>query len=376
MGPHTTPDSNDLREADPATPIRLYDVWIALRQRLPLVLFGSVLAAIVALGGTYLLKPVFVSRTVFLPPQQQQSSAATALASLGALAGVAGTLGNIKSPADQYVSLMQSRAVTDRIIDDFKLMNVYGKQFRSQARRELDENTKIGVGKKDGLITVEVEDHEPQRAADIANRYVDELRRLTDELALSEAQQRRVFFEAQLKQTKERLVRAQQALESSGYSQGALRAEPKAAAESYAKLRAEVTAAEVRLQALRRNLLDSTPEVQGQQAALATLRAELAKAERSTTSSNDPDYIGRYREFKYQETLFELFARQYELARLDESREGALIQVVDRAAPADLKSWPKRGLTAGLAGALAFILLTLFAVTQAHWRRTLVSTST
>ncbi len=349
--------------------IDLLDLALPLLQHWKLLAFAPLLAGVAALGTTYLIQPTFSSRTVFLPPQQQQSAAASVVASLGALSGLAGAAAGIKSPADQYVALLQSTTVADRLIDEFKLMQVYEREYRFETRKELAGNTRISLGKKDGLITVEVDDVDPQRAADIANRQVDELRRLSAQLALTEAQQRRVFFETQLKKTRDALSTAQLALQASGFNPGALKAEPKAAAEGYARLRAEVTAAEVRLQTLRRNLSDTTPEVAQAQATLGALRAQLAKAEASTDLTGGPDYVGKFREFKYQETLFELFARQYELARLDESREGAMIQVVDVAKPAEHKSKPKRALIAIATTLAALLLLAGFVVTRHFWRQ-------
>jgi uncharacterized protein involved in exopolysaccharide biosynthesis len=203
----------------------------------------------------------------------------------------------------------------------------------------------------------------------MANRYVEELRRMTSTIAVSEAQQRRLFFERQLGQTRDRLTAAQLALQGSGFSQGALKAEPKAAAEGYAKLRAEVTAAEVRLQAMRGSLVDETPEVRQQQATLNALRAQLARLEQASDAAGGPDYVGKYREFKYQETLFELFARQYELARVDESREGALIQVVDEASPPERKSSPKRALVAVSATMAALLVLAAAVVIRRSWQQ-------
>jgi uncharacterized protein involved in exopolysaccharide biosynthesis len=349
--------------------IDLLDLALPLLQHWKLLVAAPLLAGVVALGGTYLIQPSFTSRTVFLPPQQHQSAAASALASLGALSGLAGAAAGVKSPADQYVALLQSVTVADRLVDEFKLMQVYESKFRFQARKALAENARVTLGKKDGLITVEVDDVDPQRAADMANRHVDELRRLTSGLALTEAQQRRAFFEGQLKKTRDDLTTAQQALQASGFNPGALKAEPRAAAEAYARLKAEVTAAEVRLQTLRRNLSDTTPEVAQAVTMLAALRAELAKAEASTDPSGSQDFISKFREFKYQETLFELFSRQYELARLDESREGALIQVVDVAKPAEHKSKPKRAITALATTLAAGLLLSAFVIVRHFWRQ-------
>ena len=316
-----------------------------------------------------MIPPTFTAVTTFLPPQQQQSSAASALASLGSLAGLAGGAAALRTPADQYVALMQSANVSDSIVDQFKLMEVYDKKFRIDARKTLAKQARFSIGKKDGLITVEVDDESPQRAADMANRYVSELRRITSSIAITEAQQRRVFFEHQLQQTQAKLVQAQQALQASGLTQGTLKAEPKAAAEGYARLRAEVTAAEVRLQAMRGTLADTTPEVQQQQAVLGALRAQLARSEQSSDVQGGPDYVSKYREFKYQETLFDLFARQYELARVDESREGALIQVVDSAMPPEKKSKPQRAVIAVGTSLAAAVVLAAFVLMRRAWRR-------
>ena len=339
----------------------------ALREHLKLLAIVPLAAGLVALGITTLITPTFTAVTTFMPPQQSQSGAASALASLGSLAGLAG--GAAGSPGERYVALMQSATVSDRIVDQFKLMEVYDAKFRVDARKDLASNVRIALGKKDGLITVEVDDKSQQRAADMANRYVDELRRMTGTLAVTEAQQRRAFFERQLQQSRDRLVQAQQALQSSGFNAGALKAEPKAAAEAYARIKAETTAAEVRLQVLSGTMADNTPEVRQQQTILTALRQQLARAEQATDTSAGPDYVGRYREFKYQEPLVELYARQFELARADESREGALIQVVDAATPPEKKSKPKRAITAVATTLIALLALMAFVLVRYSMRR-------
>jgi uncharacterized protein involved in exopolysaccharide biosynthesis len=349
--------------------VSLLELAVPLAEHVKLLTLGPLSAGLLALGFAYLIPPTFTATTTFLPPQQQQSVASSALASLGALAGLAGGAAALRTPADQYVALMQSATVSDRIVDQFKLMEVYDQKYRVDARKVLTQNAHFTVGKKDGLITIEVDDKSPQRAADMANHYVDELRHMTDTIAVSEAQQRRVFFEHQLRQTQDKLVQAQQALQASGLTQGALKAEPKAAAEGYARLKAEITAAEVRLQTMRGNLANTAPEVQQQQTTLAALRSQLSRLEQTTDVQGGPDYVSKYREFKYQETLFDLFARQYELARVDESREGALIQVVDSATPPEKKSKPKRSIIAVVTTLLTGVALASYVLLRHSWRR-------
>ncbi|NML15071.1 lipopolysaccharide biosynthesis protein [Azohydromonas sp. G-1-1-14] len=357
-------------EANDDEGIGLLDIAVPMVQHLRLLIAGPLVVGLLALGLSFLITPTFTAKTVFMPPAQQQSSAAAALGSLGALAGGLGSLAGIKNMSDQYVGLMQSTTVADRIIERFKLMEVYDVEYRQDARKQLANNVRIGVGKKDGLISVEVDDHDPQRAAEMANQHVVELRALSSGLAISEAQQRRAFFEEQLQQVRGSLTRAQQALEGSGINPGALKIEPQAAAEGYVALRAEATATEVRLQAMRRSLADNAPEVQQALAKLSALRGQLARLEANTSQQGgDANYVSKYREFKYQEALFDIMAKQYELARVDESREGTLIQVVDPATPPERKSAPKKGLIAVATTFITFLLLAGFVVVRHFWRR-------
>jgi uncharacterized protein involved in exopolysaccharide biosynthesis len=349
--------------------IRLADLVRPLIQGWRWLAACTVLAAGAGFLVASMLPKWYSARTVMMPPQQQQSSATVAVAQLGALAGLSGGVGGLKSPADQYIALMQSVTTSDRLIDQFKLMEVYEAEFRVDARKRLSNSVRISAGKKDGLITVEVDDRDPQRAADMANAYVESLRFLTTRLAVTEAQQRRAFFEQQMKEAKERLTRAQLALGSAGLGNDLLKAEPKSAAESYARLRAEAAAAEVRLQTLRRTLTDNAPEVKQQESLLAALKQQVKRTEAQEKSGSGSEYITKYRNFKYEEALFDIFAKQYELARVDESREGALIQVVDAATAPERKAGPKRLLNAVFIGMLAFAAVAAWLIGRSLWRR-------
>jgi uncharacterized protein involved in exopolysaccharide biosynthesis len=343
-------------EQEPGT-IDLLAAVLPLFERWRLLLLAPLLVGSLAVGGTFLMDPTYTARTTFMPPQQQQSTAAAALASIGALANLTGGAGALRSPAEQYVALMQSVTVQDRLIDRFNLMALYQTEYRFKARKILGQNVRISVGKRDGLITVESDDSTADRAAELANAHVEELRRLTATLAVTEAQQRRLFFEQQLRESKTRLTAAQTALQASGFSLGALNTEPKATAERYARLKAEVTGAEVKLQSMGNLFNSAAHEVTQQRALLEALRGQLARTEAPLDNSKGVGYVSKYRDFKYEESLFELFARQYELARADEARDGVLIQVVDRATPPERRSKPSRARTGVLTTAAAAVLL-------------------
>lgn len=325
--------------ADPE--LTFTDFAAALLSRWRMLAAVPLTAAFVALGVSYLIKPTFTARTSFIPPQQQQAGSAGALASLGALAGLSGA---VRNTGDQYVAFATSRSVANGILERFDLKRVYEEELAHDALLKLASNTRVGLGKKDGIVTIEVDDHDPKRAADIANGYLDEIRKLTAGLTLTEAQQRRAFFEEQLKQVRTKLDAAQAALQGSGVAAESIKAEPKSAVEALAKLRAELTTAEVRLQMLSSSLADDTPEVRQQSAAVHRLRSELARASQAEPTAVAGGYVGAFREFKYQEALFDLIARQYEVARVDESRDGGQLQVIDKAEVPERKSKPKRSI--------------------------------
>lgn len=313
---------------------------------------------------TFVVPPTFTASTTVMPPAQSASSSAlTALTGqLGALGGLAGATGALKNPSDQYVAFLKSRNVVDKVIARFDLKNVYDEELVADAREELFTNLRVTAGKKDNLIVLEVDDHDPQRAADLANAFVDELRRVNAELAVGEASQRRLFFEEQLKTARLALTDAEEALNASGVSTSTLNTAPQAAVAAVAKLKASITAQEVKIASLQGFVTEENPDLRQARLELAALRAQLSRSEEGNPEGTRSKYTEKYRAFKYQEMLFELIAKQYELARLDEAREGSLIQVVDVATVPERKSKPKRTVIAGgaaLAGAVLAVLAVL-----------------
>ena len=340
--------------------IDLLSLLQVIAENLRLLILGPLLIGLTALGVSFAIPPTFTAKTIFMPPQQQQGGAAMMLQSLGALGGLAGAAAGIKNPNDQYVSLMKSETVSNALIVRFDLVNRYEADTQVDTRTALAANSRISSG-KDGLITIEVDDKDPQMAADITNAYVEELRAFLGKLAVTEAQNRRVFFEARLEESKEQLTRAEQALRGSGVNVSALKSNPAAAIAGIAQIQAQITAQEIKIGSMRGYLTESSPDFKQALTELAALRSQFAKLERPPQSSDaDADYVARYRDFKYYETLFELFAKQFELARVDEAREGAVIQIVDRAVPPERKSKPKKALIAVIATLASGFAILLF----------------
>jgi len=359
-----TPNIETVEEDDE---ISLLDLLQVVADNLRLLVLAPLAAGLLALGISFTIAPTFTATTVFMPPQQQQSAAASMLASLGALGGLAGAATGIKNPNDQFVAFLKSDSIANALIDRFKLMVRYESELKTDARKTLENVSKIASG-KDGLITIDVDDKDPAFAAQLANAYVEELGSMLNRLSLTEAQQRRAFFEKQLIQTKDNLARAEQALQASGVNVSALKSDPQAAVTAVAQLQAQIDAQEVKLASMRGYLTEAAPDFKQALTELTALRAQLSKAAMPSKqpAGADADYVARYRDFKYYETLFELFSKQFELAKVDEAREGNIIQVVDAAQPPERKSKPKKALIALMTTlAVGFALLLFVFIRQA-----------
>lgn len=350
--------------------INLLDLLQVVADNLRLLVLGPLAIGLLALGISFTMTPAFTASTKFMPPQQQQGMAAAMLQGLGALGGLAGAATGLKNPTDQFVSLLKSRSIQDALIDRFGLMERYGAKLRLHARVGLAGATLIKSG-KDNLIEIEVSDADPAFAAQLANAYVEEFQKLLGRLALTEAQQRRLFFEKQLEQTKDKMVQAERALKATGINSSAFKSSPEAAIGVVAQLQAQIAAQEIKLASMRGYLSDSAPDFKQALTELAALRAQGAKFEKAESKAGNPgdsDYVARYRDYKYYETLFVLFSKQFELAKVDESREGTAIQVVDIALPPERKSKPKRALIAIMTTLAAGMVLLLFVFARQAWR--------
>lgn len=348
--------------------INLLDLLIALGEEKLTLLMTPLLTSLAAVAVVLWMAPTFTAKTVMMPPQQSQSAASSALASLGALAGLAGGAAGIKTPDEMYIAFMQSDSLQNSIIQKLKLQERYEAKTLMDTRASLKASVKVVSDKKSGLLTIEADDKDPVFAAQLANLYVDELRTLLSKLAVTEAQQRRVFYDQEIKKVQQELNNSEaifrNAKQKSGMQVTAVLAE--SGVRASAELRAQIASREVQLQALGRFATPQNPDMQKISSELSAMRAQLQKLEQGegqgSSKSNPTQQIAiqSYRDIKVQEAKLDILIRQYELARIDEAKEGPLIQQVDVALPPERKSKPKRMLIvlmAALTGLFAGVLL-------------------
>jgi tyrosine-protein kinase Etk/Wzc len=369
-----------------AEEISLLDLLIVLAERRRIIFSITLTFLVVAIVASLILPKSYTATAVLLPPQQNSSigsAIASQLGSLGSMASLAtGGLG-IKNPNDMYVAMFRSETVENAMVQKFGLQREYQKRLLSDTRKSFEHHSTVDGSSKDNLIHISVEDRDPQRAADLANGYINEFRHLTEHLAITEAGQRRLFFEQQLEQAKDNLANAEEALKKTEQTTGLIQLDSQARAliESAATLRAQIAAKEVQIQAMRTYATGENAQLVEAQQELDSMRAELAKLGGSEDNNDSLivprgrvpeaglEYIRKLRDVKYYETIFEILARQFEIAKLDEAKEGAVVQVVDPAIKPDRRSFPKRALIVIVATIGGLLIGILVALAQAGWAR-------
>jgi tyrosine-protein kinase Etk/Wzc len=379
-------DVDSISVVPPAEEISLLDILIVIVQYRRLILKIAASTVVIAVIVSLLLPIRYTATTSILPPQQTSSAGSALMAQLGNLSSVASLAGGsvgLKNPNDLQVAMLKSRTVEDAMLDRFHLVELFKVKQRSDARKELENAVDIENGAKDGLIRISVTDRNPQRATEMANGYVEEFKRLSAGLVVTEASQRRLFFEQQLVQAKDNLANAEEDLKKTGQKTGLIQldSQTRATIELLANLRGQIAAKEVELSAMRSFATGENPELQIAEQQLAGLREQEQKMGAASEGGSNAlipkgnaqeagiEYIRKLRDVKYYETIFDLLARQYEIAKVDEARQGATVQVVDRAIVPDRRSSPKRTLIVLGAAVLGLFLGVTWAFARAGLTR-------
>jgi len=336
----------------PADEIGLGDMLRVLWKYKWLLISSTLATGLVAVGVTLLMPNYFTATARILPPQQSASSASMLLGQLSGIASAVGAGGaGPRSPSELYVGLLKSRTVADRIIGRFSLNDHFRLALASDARTQLAQYTKITAG-RDGIISVSVELTDPSLAVKVANGYAEELIRLTGEIAISEASQRRLYFEKQLGKVRAKLSQAELAARDALATGGLVMIEGqgKSLIEAGARIRAQITAKEVQIRAMKAYAAENNADLLFVRQELAALVAELARIEGA--ANRVPEMKSRrlplenmnlLRELRYQEALQQVLTQQLDAARLDEARDFSLVQILDHAVIPDRKSSPRRG---------------------------------
>lgn len=357
--------------------INAIDLLIILAKHKFKILTFPIIFGVFAYGVSLLIPNTYRANTKILPPQQSQSTASAMLSQLGGLAGVSGVALGIKNPNDLYIALLKSRYLNDKLIQKFGLQKKYDQKYMEKTRAILSSRSSISSG-KDGIISIDFDDHDPHFAAEIANAYVQELTELTSKFALTEASQRRIFYETQLERAKNNLSELEKTLSTSIEVNGVASVDikSKVALETIAKLRAAISLKQIQLKSLETFVTPSSPQYKRVSQEIFGMQEELSKLENgslNTSKSNENITLRKndlnegkniqnnnnlqlLRDLKYYQMLQEMLSKQYEIARLDEAKDIPLIQILDKAIAPEIKVKPQRSLIAIISAMFGLLL--------------------
>jgi uncharacterized protein involved in exopolysaccharide biosynthesis len=332
-----------------------------------------------------------------MPPDNTQTgSLAMAAAALSSGAGGLGSIASdalgLKSTSDIFVGILTSRTVQDQLIQQFDLRRLYGDRRMEDARKDLAERTGISVDRKSQIITLTVTDHDPKRAAAVAQSYIEKLNRLVAELSTSSARRERIFLEERLKAVNQDLQAAEKDFSQFASKNAAIdvKEQGKAMVEAAATLQGQLIAAESEFEGLKQIYTDNNVRVRSVKARIDELKHQLdklgGKGESMTEVSGQPNgslypsirklpllgvtYADLYRRTRVQEAVFETLTKEYELAKVQEAKEIPTVRVLDAANIPEKKSFPPRALIIFMGMTLAFAAATTFVFAKTTWDQT------
>jgi len=363
------------------------------------MLFRVALYALLASTALVFLIPSrYESTARLMPPDNQSSSglaiaaaamSGTAGAATGGLGGIAADLLGQKSTSDVFVGILSSRTVRDELIREFNLNKIYGTRTMEDTRKALLEHTDISVDRKSQIISIQVTDRSPQRAAAIGQAYVEELNRLVADLSTSSARRERIFLEGRLQGVSQDLEAAEKDFSQFASKNTAIdvKEQGKAMVEAAAMLQGQLIAAQAQYEGLREIYTDDNSRVRSLKARIDELQRQLEKLggkdESSVNASNQPGdsmypsirklpllgvtYADLYRHTKIQEAVLETLTKEYELAKVQEAKEIPTVKVLDTANTPDKKSFPPRLLLIFLGTTFAFAAATCWVFGKTAW---------
>ena len=340
----------------------------------------------------FLIRSQYQAVTRLMPPDGQSGSGLALLAAMsgragaGGLGGIASDLLGVKSSGALFVGILRSEAVQDGLIEKFQLKKEYRDSKIEDARKDLAQHTDVSEDTKSGIISIAVTDHDPKRAAAMAQVYVAELDRLVAQVSTSSARRERIFLEGRLEKVKEDLDAAARNFSDFASRNTAIDipAQGKAMVEAAATLQGQLIAAQAQLSGLRQSYTENNIRVRAAQARIGELQRKLNEIGGAGTQGelqNDKSlypsirklpllgvtYADLYRQTKIQETVYELLTQQYELAKVQEAKETPTVKVLAVAMVPTKKSYPPRAVIVVLGTMLGITLALTWIVAKARW---------
>ncbi len=318
-------------------------------------IYANVIAVtLFSLVLVFVVKPKYTAVATFQPVLEMgESQQGTAMA-LSMMLG-----GGMVSPGDIYIDILKSRIVQDTIIRKFNLVKKFNTSNIDKARKRFSDIVKFKSGIT-GMVRVEVTLDDPVLAADIANALVARLDQVNREIIMTKGKEMRIFLENRLKEAEEELRESQEKLSTfqEKHKVMDISQELQAAISTYSDLKAQELSKEIQLQTLLKVVSPDHPQVRQLEIELNTLKQKLKQYESMGIGGfgagiNVPldslpslaiQYANLKMDLEIKTKVYSYLVEQYEQARVLEAKDTPTLQVIDKAVPPQLKSWPKRKL--------------------------------
>jgi uncharacterized protein involved in exopolysaccharide biosynthesis len=286
---------------------------------------------------------------------------------------------------DMLMSILRSRTLAQTVVERFGLQERYRVRFLEDAIGRLQRTTSVSAS-REGVVSVKVEDADPRIAAEMANFYIEQLDRLVARYGTGEAGRQRGFLTEQVARAKADLEIAEAALRQFQERNRAisLQDQTRGAIEAAARLKGEVMAAEVQLEVVRNFATDGNPEVVALRRRIDEMKRHLDQLQYgSDVSRGRRDFAVPFpkvpevgielvrltRDVKVGETVVTLLTQQLEQARIAEAKDLPIVQVLDRAVPAERHSRPRLLLNAVIAGVTSLFAGVFLAFCLEHFKK-------
>jgi len=370
---------------------RLAHLWDHRKVLGKFAIWGGVLSLL----GAFLIPSRYTSTTRLMPPDPPAGQGMAMLAGIvGKMGANFGSLGGdllgMKTSADLFAGVLESRTVQDELISKFDLRGVYGETRWVNARKELSRRTDISIDRKSGILTIQVSDHDPKRATALAQEYIGRLNGVVTQLNTSSAHRERVFLEERLGQVKADLESSEKEFSQFASKNAAIdiKEQGKAMVEAAAMLEGQYIAAQTELEGLRAIYTDQNVRVRTAQARVNELRRQMAKmggkpeTQSSTLQTAEAfypsirklpllgvTYADLYRQTRVQETVFETLTQQYEIAKVQEAKEVPSVKVLDPPDVPEKKTFPPRILLTSVGAMLALVVGIGWILARDRWSK-------
>jgi uncharacterized protein involved in exopolysaccharide biosynthesis len=364
------PDGNMMPERE----VKPFADYIHVLIRWRRVIYWNFIVIVVATAIVSLLLPKWYTSKGSILPTEADAGAG------GLMAIVETALPLLKLPrmpgsSETGLGVLLSRTVAEDVIRENDLQTVYRADTIDEALETLGRRSEVSLD-ENGVVTIEVEARDPERAANMVRSYIEALERYNAYARTTAARRTREFAESRLEATLVEMTEAEESLAAFQREHGGvgLDQQAQAAVAAYAELEAEAAKAEIELEVARNYARSGHPEVLRLETKVNEYRESLDELRSGRGISGDADsesvvlpalstlpdlameYARLVRDVEVGNALYLFLVQQYEAARLQEAKDTPTVQVLDWPVPAELRTRPRRTAMVVIAGIIGLIV--------------------